>query len=121
MQNHSSDTKDSPGGAFVKSAGPTPALCEPVPSADEHTSLALCAIVCRAKSFRAIETFCPKNKKFYCEWLDLPHGIPSHDTFARVFQVVDPEELIGALTEWVLDLRARRGESGRPLVAGVYR
>ena len=73
--------------------------------------LALCGILCGAKSFRGIEAFCRRNEKFYCEWLDLPHGIPSHDTFARVFQVVDPEELIGALTEWLLDLRARRGRA----------
>ncbi len=77
----------------------------------------MCGVLCGAKSFRGIEAFCRKNEKFYCEWLDLPHGIPSHDTFAPVFQVVDPEEVIGALTEWLLDLRARRGESDRPLVA----
>ncbi len=40
-----------------------------------------------------------EKRRFFRRSLDLPHGIPSDDTFAHVFQGVDPEELIGAWTE----------------------
>jgi predicted transposase YbfD/YdcC len=47
------------------------------------------------------------------EFLGLPHGIPSHDTFQRVFARLDPVELETFLIEFTRRLGAARGDSGQ--------
>ena len=80
-------------------------LRHPLPSV---LTLAFCAILAGANSFREMELFCRSREDFFRGFLDLPHGIPSHETFARVLQAVDPRALVRALCEWLLDLRRRR-------------
>jgi predicted transposase YbfD/YdcC len=58
--------------------------------------LALAATLCGAKTCVAIADFAVANEETLAEILDLPHGAPSHDTFSRVFRVLDPAELAGA-------------------------
>lgn len=41
------------------------------------------------------------TRSFVAEWPEFPRAIALHDTFVRVLQVVDQEQLIGAFTEWL--------------------
>src|SRR5579862_4441246 len=59
--------------------------------------IALCAVLCGADTFVEIEEYGLAKHEWLQRWLDLPHGIPSHDTFARVFARLQPQSLGGCL------------------------
>lgn len=63
--------------------------------------LSLCAVVCGANSFAAIELYGKLREDWFRTFLDLPNGIPSHDTLARVFAMLNPKTLEQAFREWV--------------------
>ena len=67
-------------------------------------SIAVCASIAGADSWLDIEEF----GESYCNWfksfLQLPNGIPSHDTFARVFSKIDPKQLNQCLIDWVQNI-----------------
>jgi hypothetical protein len=52
--------------------------------------LALCAVICGANSFVGIEYFGNALEAWLRTFLDLPNGIPSHDTLGRIFAMLDP-------------------------------
>jgi predicted transposase YbfD/YdcC len=63
--------------------------------------LAICGVICGADGWSDIELF-GKNKKAWLKtFLKLPKGIPSHDTFGRVFAQIKPEEFQKRFIEWV--------------------
>ena len=62
--------------------------------------LSLCAVVCGANSFVEIEMFGRIREKWLRSFLELPHGIPSHDTLGRVFAMLNPKELQHAFVAW---------------------
>lgn len=66
--------------------------------------IALLAVLCGADSFAAIERFGKSKLELLSQLLDLKSGIPSHDTFGRVFACLDPEALQSAFREWVASL-----------------
>lgn len=66
--------------------------------------LSLCAVVCGANSFVAIEYFGKSREPWLRTFLDLPNGIPSHDTLGRIFAMLDPTALAGAFREWTATL-----------------
>jgi predicted transposase YbfD/YdcC len=75
-------------------------------------TIAICAVICGADGWSAVEEFGRAKYKWFATFLELPHGVPSHDTFGRVFAALDPaafEECFGA---WVASL-ARDGNSGK--------
>jgi len=63
--------------------------------------LALCAVVAGANSFAEIEVYGKSREGWFRTFLDLPNGIPSHDTLARVFAMLNPKALERAFREWV--------------------
>ena len=63
--------------------------------------MSLCAIVCGADSFCAIERFGEAKEAWLRTFLDLPNGIPTHDTIGRVFAALDPSALGEAFRQWV--------------------
>lgn len=64
-------------------------------------TIAILAVLSGADGFVAIETY-GKTKQTWLEtFLDLPHGIPSHDTFGRVLSLLDPQELRNSFLGWV--------------------
>ena len=63
--------------------------------------IAICAVICGADGWSDVELF-GKNKKVWLKtFLELPKGIPSHDTFGRVFAKIKPEEFQKRFIEWV--------------------
>ncbi len=62
--------------------------------------LSLCAIICGADGFVAIEEFGRLKESWLRTFLDLPNGIPSHDTIGRVFALLDPKALEAAFRAW---------------------
>src|SRR5437773_5952848 len=53
-------------------------------------TIALCAVICGAESWDDIAGFGEAKIDWLHSFLDLPHGIPVHDTFNRVFAALDP-------------------------------
>jgi predicted transposase YbfD/YdcC len=54
--------------------------------------LAICGLICGADNWVEIETFGKAKQGWFKQFLELPNGIPSHDTFGRVFAVIDPQQ-----------------------------
>jgi predicted transposase YbfD/YdcC len=63
-------------------------------------TLAICGTLCGADTWVDIEMYGHAKQEWLATFLDLPHGIPSHDTFGRVFRQIDPEEFQGCFREW---------------------
>jgi predicted transposase YbfD/YdcC len=73
--------------------------------------LSLCAVISGADSFCAIEAFGRARKEWLQTFMDLRHGIPTHDTLGRLFAALDPQTLAEAFRRWALALaRLTRGE-----------
>jgi len=58
------------------------------------------AILCGADGWVAIETYGKAKEEWLKTFLELPNGIPSHDTFGRVFRQLDPEILEKNFQSW---------------------
>ena len=54
--------------------------------------IALCAVVAGANDFLDIAVFASKRLDWLSRFLDLPNGVPSHDTFERVFDRLDSKQ-----------------------------
>ncbi len=67
--------------------------------------IGFCGVLCGCEDFVEIETFGRKKADFFRRFLGLPEGIPSHDTFRRVFQAVGPQALQHGLIEWLQGVR----------------
>jgi hypothetical protein len=67
-------------------------------------TIAICAVIGGADSWVDITTFGRSKEKWFRTFLDLPNGIPSHDTFGRVFAAMDPEAFERCFQAWVSDL-----------------
>jgi predicted transposase YbfD/YdcC len=63
--------------------------------------IALCAVIAESDSWLEVETFAKARHEWLKGFLDLPNGIPSHDTFERVFSKLDPVALQRCLLSWV--------------------
>jgi len=63
--------------------------------------ITLCAVICGADDWASIARFGRAKRKWFRTFLALPHGIPSHDTFGRVFAALDPEAFKAAFLAWV--------------------
>jgi predicted transposase YbfD/YdcC len=62
--------------------------------------IALCATICGVEGWEEIEIFAKERKDWFKGFLELPNGIPSHDTMERVFARLNPKELNSALIRW---------------------
>jgi predicted transposase YbfD/YdcC len=74
--------------------------------------IGLCSIVCDGQDFEDMEDFGIERRKWLSGFLDLSNGIPDSDTFRRVFERLDSNELLKCLNQWLEDAR----ESGGRLV-----
>lgn len=63
--------------------------------------IALCAVLCGAKDWQQVETFGKQRLDWLRRFLKLPNDIPSHDTFERVFDRIDPRAFQQCFQNWV--------------------
>lgn len=63
--------------------------------------IALCAVICGAESWNDIAEFGEAKQEWFASFLDLPNGIPSHDTFNRVFSALDPDQFRACFAQWM--------------------
>ena len=63
--------------------------------------MAICGVICGADSWAEVETFGEAKEDWLKSFLELPNGIPSHDTFGRVFARLNPESFQVRFMEWV--------------------
>src|SRR3990172_6246780 len=63
--------------------------------------IAVCAAICGADGWVDVEEFGKAKQTWLQTFLELPNGIPSHDTFGRVFARLDPDEFEAAFVGWV--------------------
>jgi predicted transposase YbfD/YdcC len=67
----------------------------------EMIFLALTATICGAQGWADVERFAKSKREWFRRFIRLQHGIPSHDTFGRVFAVLDTGEFLSAMHTWV--------------------
>lgn len=63
--------------------------------------ISVCAILCGAEGITDIEVFSVSKRDWLEKHLELPNGIPSYDTIARVLSIVNAEELEKAFLTWI--------------------
>jgi predicted transposase YbfD/YdcC len=64
-------------------------------------TIAICAVICGADTWVDMESYGRAKLKWLKRFLELPNGIPSHDTFARVFAQLEPEEFQQSFLNWL--------------------
>jgi predicted transposase YbfD/YdcC len=84
-------------------------LIIPDPRIDRHKKhnlidiivLAICGVISDCDTWVEIEEFSEARIDWFKQFLELPNGIPSHDTFGRVFSMLDPDAFLEAFITWV--------------------
>jgi predicted transposase YbfD/YdcC len=69
-----------------------------------------CGVLGGCEDFVEIAAWAQGNEEFFRSFLALPHGIPSHDTFTRVFALLKPTTLQEVLLPWLLERRGLPGD-----------
>ncbi|SRR5581483_11520705 len=77
-------------------------------------AIGFCGVLCGCDDFVEIEEFGNAKEDFFRRFLELTNGVPSHDTFRRVFQAVCPLSLQRCLIDWLKELR----QTAVPAAAG---
>jgi len=68
--------------------------------------IGVCTLLCGGETFNDMEDFGHAKRSWLESFLALPNGIPSHDTFNRVFAALNPESFLEVFLEWTQSLRA---------------
>jgi predicted transposase YbfD/YdcC len=63
--------------------------------------IAVCAVIACAESWDDVALYGRSKQAWLRTFLDLPNGIPSHDTFRRVFMLIDPDAFERGFAAWV--------------------
>src|SRR5688572_7506556 len=79
--------------------------------------IALAAVLCGAETCCDMAAFGRAKEALLRQFLPLPHGIPSHDTFSRVFRVLDPQAFERIFRQFMVAFAAANGISLTGVVA----
>lgn len=69
--------------------------------------IAICAVICGADGWTDVEAFGRAKHEWLKTFLELPNGIPSHDTFGRLFARLDPEQFSACFLRWIEAVRTK--------------
>jgi len=72
--------------------------------------IAICAVTCGADDYEAIAEFGRAKVEWFQTFLELPNGIPAHDTFWRVFEALNPEQFQHCFLRWMAGVRKAIGK-----------
>ena len=67
-------------------------------------TIAICGMICGADNWVAMEQYGHSKQEWLEQFLELPNGIPSHDTIARVFARIDPSEFEQCFRDWLKEI-----------------
>jgi len=67
--------------------------------------IAICTLLCAGETFNDMEEFGKAKYDWFKTFLGLPNGIPSHDTFNRVFAALDPNQFLDCFLRWTQSIR----------------
>lgn len=67
--------------------------------------ISVCTLLCGGETFNDMEDFGAAKEEWFRTFLALTNGIPSHDTFNRVFAALDPKEFLDCFLRWTQSLR----------------
>jgi predicted transposase YbfD/YdcC len=70
-------------------------------------TITICAVISNADGWEDIEAYAYSKQPLFQQFLELPHGIPSHDTFERVFARLDPDVFQHCFLDWVSHIRTK--------------
>lgn len=84
----------------------------------EVVFMATCAMLCGFDTWTEISLFAQEREKWFKKWLSLPGGIPSHDTFNRVFAILPPDSLKSIFQAWLHDIIDNEKVAGQLAVDG---
>jgi predicted transposase YbfD/YdcC len=73
-------------------------------SLSDILTIAVCAVICGADAWTDVEEYGQIKEDWLRTFLDLPNGIPSHDTFGRVFAMLDPQAFEQCFADWISEL-----------------
>lgn len=76
---------------------------------DEIIFMAICAVLCGADNWLEIAQYSESKKDWLSTFLTLSGGVPSHDTFRRVFCLLDPTAFQACFSDWITALMSRHG------------
>ncbi|MFP4434780.1 MAG: ISAs1 family transposase [Phycisphaerae bacterium] len=95
-------------------------------------TIAICASICGVDDWTKMEFFGNCKQKWFRTFLELPNGIPSHDTFRRVFMLLNPDAFEACFMRWVdglveasggrliaVDGKSLRGSLDRPRIDDI--
>jgi len=71
--------------------------------------IGICAATADCEGWEEMEEYARHKEPWLAGFLQLPYGIPSHDTFRRVFIQLDPKQLLDAFLKWIEQTRQRLG------------
>jgi predicted transposase YbfD/YdcC len=80
---------------------PDPRGCNAIHNLADMIAIAILAVICGADGWVQVEVFAHAKRKWLSTFLDLERGIPSHDTFGRVFTMLEPDAFERCFNQWV--------------------
>jgi predicted transposase YbfD/YdcC len=79
---------------------PDPRACNVIHKLNDILTIAICAVICGANGWVEVEQFGVARAVWFGTFLDLPSGIPSHDTFGRLFAQLNPDDFEKCFIAW---------------------
>ena len=86
---------------------------------DSILFLTVAAVIAGADGPADIEEFGVEKHDWIAQFVDLPAGVPSHDTIGRVLSLIKPEQFQTALLQWINSLRAEHADKGGPVLVQI--
>ncbi len=71
--------------------------------------IAVCMVVCGAEDWETVSDLGKRKVAWLRKYIPLPHGVPSHHTFYRVFACLDPSEFRQCFIKWIGNIASRTG------------